>query len=339
MEAYPWADGKTVTYRYHPLGKKPISLGTDLQAALKRVLEINGESDGYGTLKWLWEQFTDEKKPAKRWAKLAENTRDDYKLAWKQIEQHLGAEPVAGITPPQIARYVHITRSDSPRRADIEKTLLSNLFKHGILLGVCTINATLGVEPHGSEPSTIMPETAAMGAFLKWLDGQTPQRRIIGFMAEYASLAGNRRVEFLDLTWPQVDRVGGVIRTKRAKQRGKKRGEVIEVVTITPRLAALLDRIKAANAERGVECLYLFPTEDNNCYTDRGFKSRWQDCFKAALKASVVTTQQRFTFHSLRRYYTTMHRGAYGELPNLHADKRTTARVYDATIEEGRKAL
>lgn len=28
MEAWRWADGKTITYRYHPVGKKPIPLGT-----------------------------------------------------------------------------------------------------------------------------------------------------------------------------------------------------------------------------------------------------------------------------------------------------------------------
>lgn len=36
MEARPWADGKTVTYRYHPIGAKPINLGTDRALAIKR---------------------------------------------------------------------------------------------------------------------------------------------------------------------------------------------------------------------------------------------------------------------------------------------------------------
>lgn len=29
MEARPWRDGKTVTYRYHPVGAAPINLGTN----------------------------------------------------------------------------------------------------------------------------------------------------------------------------------------------------------------------------------------------------------------------------------------------------------------------
>ena len=39
MEARPRKDGR-VTYRYHPLGGKPIALGTDRNEALRRVLDL-----------------------------------------------------------------------------------------------------------------------------------------------------------------------------------------------------------------------------------------------------------------------------------------------------------
>jgi len=42
MEAMVWKDGKTVTFRYHPVGRKPISLGTDKDAAIRQVLDMNG---------------------------------------------------------------------------------------------------------------------------------------------------------------------------------------------------------------------------------------------------------------------------------------------------------
>jgi hypothetical protein len=45
MEARPWADGKTITYRYHPIGGKPVNLGTDRAEACRRVLELNGQAD------------------------------------------------------------------------------------------------------------------------------------------------------------------------------------------------------------------------------------------------------------------------------------------------------
>jgi hypothetical protein len=85
----------------------------------------------------------------------------------------------------------------------IEKALMSILSRHGITLGVCTINPTVGIEVPESEPRTEAPQTAVLGAFLGWIAKQTPQRRIIGLAAEYMSLSGSRRVEFLDLSWPQ----------------------------------------------------------------------------------------------------------------------------------------
>ena len=334
MEARPRKCG-LVSYRYHPAGGKPIPLGTDKAIALRRVFDMTNQSDTFGTLRWVWEQFN----TASRWLKLAEGTRADYELAWKQIDARLGHMHASEINATVIARYVHVERASSPRRADIEKSLLSRLFSHAIKLGVCNVNPTIGVEPHGSEPRTEAPAADVLAKFLTWIAAQSAQRRIIGMMAEYASLAGSRRAEFLDLSWLQVDERTGVIRLTRAKQRGKKRGEVIDVIEITPMLAALLRRLRALRDERGVECLTVFPTRDNNPYTDRGFKTLWQRTFADAIAAGVITTKDRFTFHDLRAYYATQHKIERGTLPDLHADPGTTARVYDRSKEIKRRAL
>jgi len=336
MEARPWKDGKTVTYRYHPAGRSPVSLGTDKNTAIRKVLDMNGTSEGFGTLRWVWASFTDVDRPSPKWAKLTDGTKADYRLAWKQIDARLGHMNIAAIDSTVVARYVHVERSDSPRRANIEKSLLSRLFGHGIKLGVCQVNATIGVEPHDSEPRTEAPEAELLAKFLGWLDRQTPQRRIIGFAAEYASLAGNRRVEFLPLTWWQIDRAAGEIRTVRAKQRGKKREQVVEVVSITPRLAALLDRLAQI---RENECQHVFPTRNGNAYSDRGFKTLWQRCMHDAMEDGVVPTQARFTFHDLRAYYATQHKVERGTLPDLHKNPETTARVYDRNKVVRRSAL
>ncbi len=337
MEARPHKDGKTITYRYHPVGAKPINLGTDLPTALRKVIDMNGLPGGesYGSLRWVWNSFQE----SPRWKKLAEATRADYLGAWRQLDQRLGHMHMGEITTFMVARYVHTERADAPRRADIEKSLLSRLFGHGIKLGVATANATIGVEPHGSEPRTEAPPAAVLASFLQWIGRQTPQRRIIGMAAEYASLAGNRKVEFLTLTWPQVDRKAGEIRVFRAKQRGKKRERLVEVIAITPALNALLDRLWALHQERGVDCLYVFPTRDNNPYTARGFKTLWQRCVVDAIAEKVLSESDRFTFHDLRAYYTTQHKTLYGELPDLHSNPATTARVYDRNKEVKRSAL
>lgn len=334
MEARPWKDGSTITYRYHPIGRPPINLGTDKIAAVRAVMDMNRERDSTGTLKWVWERYQE----SPRWNNLQDGSRADYKTAWKQIEPVLGSMLISEIDSPTVARYVHIERASAPRRADIEKALLSRLFGHGIKLGVCTVNSTIGVEPHNAGKTGEAPDAEAMTTFLAWIQ-RTPQRAIIAMMAEYAALSGNRRAEFLDLSWPQVDEDHGVIRVKRAKQRGKKRGEVIEHIEITPAMTALLERLKAVREQRGVDCLYVFPTRDNNPYSSRGFKTLWQRCWQDALEAKVVPREKRFRFHDLRAHYATIHKKMRGTLPDLHANPEVTARVYDRNKVVPRKAL
>ncbi len=335
MEARP-RKGGGFTFRYHPYKAKPIGLGHDRVAAIRRVLDMTGQLDETGTLKWVWERWTDEHRPAPRWKKLGDGTKSDYRLAWKQLEKTFGKMLIGQIDAPMVARYVHIERADSPRRADIEKTLLSNLFKYGITLGVCKVNATIGVEPHGSESRTVAPKTDLLKRFLDWLAVQTPQRRIIAYAAEFASLGGNRQIEFRPLTWMQVDRAAGEIRTFRAKQRGKKRDQVIEVIGISPQMSLLLDKLEAIRVDR--ECLYVFPTRDRNQYTARGFQTLWQRSVHAAMKAGVLKAEDRFTFHDLRAYYVTLHKQKTGRLPDIHKNPATTAQVYDRNKEVPRSA-
>lgn len=336
MEARPWRDGRTVTYRYHPIGGKPVNLGTDRAEAIRRVLDLNQATNGYGTLRWVWESFTSESHPSPKWAKLTDGTKTDYRLAWKQIDSRLGHMHISTVDATTIARYIHIERAEAPRRANIEKSLLSRLFGHGIKVGVCQVNSTIGVEPHDSEARSEAPDPELLERFLAWMARQSPQRRIIGLAAEYASLAGNRKVEFLPLTWWQVDRANGQIRTVRAKQRGKKREQVVEVIEITPRLSDLLDRLEAI---RENDCVQVFPTRDGNAYTSRGFMTLWQRCIHAAIEEKVLSKQTRFTFHDLRAFYATQHKAQRGTLPDLHKNPETTARVYDRNKVVKRSAL
>lgn len=316
---------KATTYRYHPVGGKPINLGQDRDEAIRKVLDLNGAAPDTGTLAWVWGKY----KESRRFLRLADATRTDYAQCWEAIRPVLGKMQIARITAPIVARYVRIERQNAATRANREKALLSNLFAHGIDLGVCESNPAKQVRPNEEEPRTEAPEPELLARFLEWVGQQTPQRRIVGLAAEYASLAGNRKAEFLDLAWPQVDEEAGIVRVKRAKQRGKKRGEVIEEIAITPALRACLYKLKAIRPGR--ECLYVFPTRDNNAYTARGFKTLWQRIVQAAIKAKVIDQESRFTFHDLRAFYATQHKVETGQLPDLHKNPETTARVYDRT--------
>lgn len=91
---------------------------------------------------------------------------------------------------------------------------------------------------------------------LAWLKNQGERRFAIAQMAEFCAYSGSRKIEFLNLTWCQVDFAGCVIRVLRAKQRGTKKGNVIDVIAMSPSLMNLMTAIRDSNANPK----YVFPT-------------------------------------------------------------------------------
>src|SRR5574343_1317367 len=106
MEARPWSDGKTITYRYHPRGQKPINLGTDRLTAIQAVLDMNGESSDRGTLRELWRLYQE----SPDWAGLAEATRIDYTQCSKPLLEVFGDMDPAEIKTTQIRHYMRVHR-------------------------------------------------------------------------------------------------------------------------------------------------------------------------------------------------------------------------------------
>lgn len=325
MEARLWKDGKTVTYRYHPVGGTPIQLGTDRAGAIQKVLDLNRTGSDVGTVAELWRlyQKTDD------WNDLAQATRDDYTQCSLQLLPRFGKARAAMIRPTDVNRYLRVERADAPVRANREHALLSNLLKLAVSRGDMDENPCRQVSKNKERPRTEAPERAALEAFVGWLVRAGGQRLIIAQMAEFAAYGGNRRVEFLELTWPQVDLEAGVIRIKRAKQRDR---EVWETIAIGPQMAELLDRIEKVPGRT-----LVFANRKGNAYGARSFMTNWGRWMLEAIEAGVVT--RRFTFHDLRAYYVTLHRNEHGGLPDLHKNPATTARIYDRRKESKRGAM
>lgn len=318
------------TYRYHPVGGKPINLGSDKTEAVRKVLNLTGQGDNLGTIERLWEQYQD----SPYWKRLAKATQTDYTQCSGPLLKTFGPARASDIEAPDVARYLRVERAEAPVRANREVALLSNLIGLAIERGEAKRNPCREVRRNEEQPRTESVDPAEFMRFIAWVPSLGGQWPVIGMAAEYAALAGNRKAEFLDLSWPQIDEQTGVIRVKRAKQRGKKRGEVIEHIEITPAIAELLGRLRAV---RKNDCLYVFSNRHGTHYTAEGFKAMWSKLVKAAIGAKVI--QARFTFHDLRAYYVTQHKAERGALPDLHANPATTARVYDRTKIVKRRAL
>lgn len=328
MEARPRKDGQ-VTYRYHPLGGKPVNLGTDKDAAIRRVLDLNGRGDDAGTVGQLWRLY--QKTPD--WARLAPSTQRVYTEQWRILAKGWERGIVAAIKPADVARWLRVARADAPTSANREVALLSNLFNLAVERGDIERNPCREVRRNREEPRTRLVERKTeLEPFVAWALKRGDSATVLVSMAEFAALTGNRRAEFRTLHWPQVDEE--IIRLTRAKQHGGR--EKRELVAISDALRAVLARVKALGDYNPMGAVFRAP-RTGNPYSEAGFKAMWARLMAAALAEGVVA--QRFTFHDLRAHYTTYYKLQFGQLPELHADPATTGRVYERTREVRRRAL
>lgn len=339
MEARPRKDGLT-TYRYHPLGGAPITLGTDRMEAIQKVLDMNGRSGDAGTFRELWRLYQD----SPEWRRLAESSKDFYRTCWGREPGTKGPEDagiglarvfaggaVSRVQAKDIARYLRVERAGQPI-GNREVAVLSNLFNLAVERGGIESNPCKQVRRNREEPRTRLVEEQELRPFVEWALQQGSSAAVIVSMAEFAALTGNRRIEFRALHWPQVD--DELIRLTRAKQKGGR--EKRELVARSEALDAVLARMKARPGYSPMGAVFAAP-KTGNPYTDDGFKSIWNRLMAKALREKVI--EQRFTFHDLRAHYTTYYKLRFGDLPEMHADPATTARVYERSRQVKRKAL
>jgi integrase len=327
MEARPRKDG-LVTYRFHPAGGKPITLGTDRDEAIRRVLDLNMRAPDAGTVGALWRIY----EAGPDFQRLAEGTKADYRDCWKQLGKVFEKGQVTTIRPADVNRYLRQERGAAPVRANREIALLSNLMNVAVERGDMERNPCREVRRNREEPRTRLVEAGELQAFVGWALDQGKSAVVLVSMAEFAALTGNRRAEFLGLHWPQVDEQ--IIRLQRAKQHGGR--ERRELIAVSEALRAVLARVKAQEGYNPMGAVFRAP-RTGNPYSEAGFKAMWNRLMRDALKAKVI--EQRFTFHDLRAHYTTYYRLKFGALPEMHADPATTARVYERSREARRQSL
>jgi len=335
MEARPWKDGKTVTYRYHPLDGKPISLGTDKVAAIRKVLDLLGKGDDVGTIGRLWQQYQD----TAAWRDLKPRTRDDYIAYSAPLLRVFSDTAAADLDATMVARYLRKERVDAPIRANREVALLGNLIALAIERGEASANPCRGgqVKRNREVPLDVLPEVDDMrrlAAFAVAKDAAVKtgigRATVIVLAAQFAALTGARQAEFLSLHWPAF--TPDEVRLDRAKQRqGSKK---VDRIAMSPALLELRGKLLAfQTSPMGA----VFPNQDGNVYTASGFATMWQRLMKAALASGEV--KQRFNFHALRAFYATEHKVTTGTLPDMHASPTTTARVYERSKTTKRNAL
>lgn len=327
MEARPWRDGKTVTYRYHVLGSAPIHLGYDKDKAIRLVLDMNLKPDDKGSVAQLWRLYSE----SNDYLNLAKITREQYAEYWGRLKKVWANGVVEKVKPADINRYLRVYRKGASTLANREVALLSNLFNLAVELGDIDRNPCKEVRRNKERPRTRLVESHELDAFSEWAIRQGSSAQVLLGMAQFAALAGSRRIEFRTLHWPQVD--DEIIRLTRAKQRD---AEKREIVFIGDALREVLERMRAMPGYSALGAVFRAP-RTGNPYSESGFKTMWGRLMHDALEKRVI--EKRFTFHDLRAHYTTYYKRRFDSLPELHADPATTARVYERSREVKRKSL
>lgn len=328
MEARPHKDGITVTYRYHPIGGKPINLGHNKTEAIRQVLDLNGKSSDKGTVTQLWRIYS----TSADYLSLAEITQKQYAEYWMRLEKVWGRGIVSVIKPADVSRYLRVHRQNALKLANREVSLLSNLFNVAVERGDIDRNPCKEVRRNKETPRDRLVDAAEFDPFVAWALQRGPSAVVLISMAQFAALAGSRRIEFRTLHWPQVD--DEIVRMQRAKQRGNSTKR--ELVSIGDALRVVLDRMRNLPGYNSMGAVFRAP-KTGNPYSESGFKTMWGRLMDSALLEKIVL--KRFTFHDLRAHYTTYYKRQFNALPELHADPGTTARVYERSREVHRKSL
>lgn len=326
MEARPLKDG--FSYRYHPLGGKPINLGRDRQVALQKVLDLNNRAGDHGTFGRLWRLYLERPE----WKRLADSTQAQYTDNWAQLAKVFEHGIVIATKPKDLARYLRVERAAAPIVANREMALLSNLCNLAVELGELEHNPCKDVKRNPEEPRDMLVEKKTLDAFVAWALQQGASAVVLVSMAQFIALTGNRRAEFLKLHWPQVD--DAIVRLQRAKQRGKKTKR--ELIAMSDALREVFARMKALEGYSPMGAVFRAP-KTGNPYSEAGFKAMWSRLMQKAMAQQII--EERFTFHDLRGHYTTYFKLKFGELPELHADPKTTEAVYERSREVRRRAL
>ncbi len=262
---------------------------------------------------------------------LADVTRKQYAEYWGRLAKVWERGIVANIKPADVTKYLRVYRKGASTLANREVALLSNLFNLAVEMGAIDRNPCKDVRRNKERPRTRLVESEELSTFVEWAEKQGPSAQVLVAMAQFAALAGSRRIEFRTLHWPLVD--AEIVRLTRAKQRGAEKRELVFIGTA---LREVLDSMKLLPGYNPMGTVFRAP-RTGNPYSESGFKTMWGRLMDAALKDKVI--EKRFTFHDLRAHYTTYYKKRYDALPELHADPATTARVYERSREAKRRSL
>ena len=283
-------------------------------AELHQIMDEASNVDR-GTLRYVCEQFHD----SDRYKKLSPKTHSDYcysrdvllTLSTK-LGKPLGDLAVKKFTSALVQRIVdRLADEGTPSKAAHALRYLRRVLQWGRNRGYLEVNPALGIEapverkqrrlPNHQVMDILIDRAIARGLLIRGEKGGCPE--YLGYVMELAYLCRLRGIEVVTLT--DANELESGILTNRRK------GSRDNIVRWTPRLRKAWDHAKAYRAKvwaKRKTAIPIAPSRRNIIVASHGGPLRkssldtaWQRFITLALADEIITPEQRFALHDLKR--------------------------------------
>lgn len=283
-------------------------------AELHRIMDEASNVDR-GTLRYVCSQFHE----SDRYKKLSTNTHDDYcycrdvllNLPTK-LGKPLGDLAVRKFTSALVQRIVdRLADEGTPSKAAHALRYLRRVLQWGRNRGFLDVNPALGIEapverkqrrlPNHLVMDTLIDRAIARGLLLRGEKGGCPE--YLGYVMELAYLCRLRGIEVVTLT-DDNELESGILTNRR-------KGSRDNIVRWTPRLRKAWENAKAYRSKvwtKRKTAIPIAPSKRNIIVASHGGPLRkssldtaWQRFITLALHDEIISPDQRFALHDLKR--------------------------------------
>jgi len=233
--------------------KKWIRLSDDYQEALFRYAEIEGSNRNTRLIRDAILRYQGEILPGK-----APQTQKERGYQLRRLNTVFGHMRLEDVKPPHIQQY--LDQREKKVAANREIRLLSTIYRHAKMWGLCEFNPCAGAFYH---PEKARDQDISDTEFISLQEMAYPTMRAI---IQIAYLTGMRRGDILDLKLSEIEDKG--IRRRQGKT-GKR-----QFFEMTSSLAGAINLAKSARKTRNL--VYLSTNNKAQKITETGFNSAWR---------------------------------------------------------------
>ncbi|QAU22852.1 integrase [Dyella sp. M7H15-1] len=312
---------------------------TGPNALLSELHKISEELSGVNkkSLAWLLEQFHG----SRQFKELAARTQANYTYLARITKATttaigpLGTLDVARMTPEFWQRLVDRIANDTPTQANQILRYVRRVFRWGVNRGHCNHNPAQGVEQAKERQQRRLPAAEVYARVLQFAQARGERAAhsegsvapYLWIAMELAYLLRLRGIEVITLTDANASQEG--VTTNRRK------GSRDNVVRWSPRLRSVWDAAVAYRKQavtKHARPTPLLPRDHFLLVSQKGTPLRkssldtaWQRLMITAMREGILTAEQRFSLHDLKRKGIT-------DTPGTRADKQLASGHRDQSM-------